>query len=927
MEQNRFLFAQQAIAPLSRQAAAEGMVLLKNTDGVLPCSPDQRVSVFGRCQLDTYRSGTGSGGAVNVPYAVNIIDGLRQQPGLTLNQPLASLYQDWVAENPFDDGGGGWATEPWFQKEMPIDSDLLRRYCHSQDVAIVVIGRTAGEDQDNQAKAGSYFLTDTEQGLLTQCCQFFQQVVVVLNVTNIIDMSWLTSTPHHETIKAVLYSWAAGMEGGHALADVLSGQVCPSAKLCDTIAYQLSDYPSDPHFGGIKANQYGEDIYVGYRYFETFAPDRVQFEFGFGLSYTDFTTQLSGFRTEGQGRDEVLHFDIAVRNNGDTFTGKEVVQLYCQAPQGQLGKPARVLVAFQKTANIAPGGEQSLSLSVPVSSLASYDDSGVSGHRFCEVLEAGEYRFYLGNSVKQASLLPSCWSLSSTLVVDKKQSAMAPLVAFERLRPGEELSDRTYNARYEPVPTRQYCLEKRIKRALPPALSITGERGIRLADVRDGHAELTDFVAQMSKEQLATLVRGEGMCSPKVTPGTAATFGGVSDSLFDLGIPLVCCSDGPSGIRLDSGHKATQVPIGTLLSCTWNPELNQALYRALGQEMQAYQIDNLLGPGINLHRHPLNGRNFEYFSEDPFLTGAIAIAQIQGLDSAGVTATVKHFCANDQETKRHDVESQLSERALRELHLKPFEMAVKQGKVRSIMTAYNPVNHYWSASHYDLTTHILRHEWQFDGIVMSDWWAKMNHPVDGGEAALSNTAHMVRAQNDLYMVVENDRAEQNPMNDNTLSGLEQGQLTLGELQRSAINICRFILTTPAMQRPLVRYQPVKHFVASEETNFTPEVCINHHQGEVTRSQSSHQRIRLRVEQAGQYKIVAKVVYSRDALAQSACSVSFNGHYAMSVMTNGTQGKPVDIEGITVSLEPGGYTVELEWFKPGLVIECLSLVKQ
>jgi beta-glucosidase len=916
--------AQQALVPVSRQAATEGMVLLENKDSALPIQPGEILSIFGRCQIDTYRSGTGSGGAVNVPYAINVINGLRRHKKLQINESLASIYQEWVEQNPFDNGGGGWAAEPWFQQEMPLSEHIVQQAAQQSDKALIIIGRTAGEDKDNVDAPGSYRLTKLEAQMISLVGVHFDHVIIVLNVTNIIDMSWLNTIENHQSIKAVLYSWAAGMEAGDALAEVVSGAVSPSGKLGDTIAYQLSDYPAFPHFGGHEANIYVEDIYTGYRYFETFKPEAVQYEFGYGLSYTQFRQELHQCSQSGEGLEQHYHFDFKVSNIGSIYSGKEVVQLYCEMPQGKLGKPAKVLIGFAKTACLMPGQTEVVRISVALSQLASYDDSGVTGHRSCYVLEAGHYRFYSGNSVRNSTLIAMEYQHPELTVTETLSEAMAPVRAFQRIKPGKRQQNGVYEIALETVEQRSVCLRSRIEKQLPEALTLTGDQGIRLLDVKQGHASLDDFIAQLSHAELAELLRGEGMCSPKVTPGTAAAFGGLSQRLFHFGIPRAAATDGPSGIRLDTGHKATQVPIGTLLSCTWNLALNQQLFNLIGQELRAYQIDNLLGPGINIHRHPLNGRNFEYFSEDAYLTGAMAAAQTLGLKSAGVSATIKHFAANDQETNRHNVDSIVSERALRELHLKGFEMAVKQGQASSIMTSYNPINGNWGASNYDLTTTILRGEWGYTGIVMSDWWAKMNHPVDGGEANTRYTSHMIRAQNDLYMVVENDGAERNSMKDDTLSGLANGQVTLGELQRSAMNVCRFLMDTPAMARPLVAYDPIKSCSALAAHDLSNAKLL---ENEMILSTKTNCSVPVLVDQAGVYQVSAQVNYAHNSLAQSSCTLVLNGEYTMSFSTNGTDGKTVVIEGAKVRLEPGGYQLKIEFLKPGFELERLIFTPQ
>lgn len=923
MDHEKIAQAQLNLVAINRQAAAEGMVLLRNQAGMLPLTAKDTVSLFGRCQINTYRSGTGSGGAVNVPYYVNYLQGLRENPVIQLNESLVDLYEQWLVDHPFDNGGGGWAAEPWFQQEMPLTEEVVARAAKQSNKAIVFIGRTAGEDKDYAETEGSYLLTELELRLLNQVTAHFDSVAVILNVTNIIDMSWLESLENATSIKAVLYSWAAGMEGGHALADVLSGNLAPSGRLTDTIARRLADYPSSANFGRTDYNLYEEDIYLGYRYFETFKRDAVMFPFGAGLSYTSFSRQLVRFAEE-HDKDRALLFDVEVCNIGSQYSAKEVVQLYVQAPQGLLGKPSRVLIGFAKTDTLQPGQSQTLCIRVPLSYLASYDDSGATGARFSYVLEAGQYHFYLGGNVREAELVAESWSIDDLLVVERLQQAAAPVCSFNRLKPGARLANGQFEPIVEPAPMRDYAMKDRIASHMPPTISMTGDKGYKLADVQAGNVSLEAFIAQLTAEQLATLVRGEGMCSPKVTPGTASAFGGVSDELFGFGIPVAAAADGPSGIRMDSGHKATQVPIGTLLSCSWNAQLNERLFRLIGEELRANHIDTLLGPGVNIHRHPLNGRNFEYFSEDPLMTGVMAAAQVRGLEQAGVTGTIKHFAANDQETARTLVDSVMSERALREIHIKPFEMAVKDGGARSIMTAYNPVNGHWAASNYDLNTTILRGEWGYTGIVMTDWWAKMNDPIDAGGADKSFTSFMIRAQNDLYMVVENDGAARNAMNDNTLAALSDGTLTLGELQRCALNICRFILAAPVMQRPLKAYEPVKLFIPLGQQRPASSFDISE---PVSLNTSVDGYFDLWVAEPGTYQVQASVVYDRDAQAQSTCSLSFNGDFSMTLSVNGTQGKEVNVEGLPVRLETGHYRLDTVFVKPGLVLSALLFKRQ
>ena len=764
------------------QVVSEGIVMLKNDNDALPLNPDDEIALFGRIQLHYYKSGTGSGGMVNVSKITGIPDGLLEN-GVSVNEELLDVYRKWDSENPFD-LGDGWGKEPWSQTEMPLDEALVAHVSESSHTAIVIIGRTAGEEQDNSLHEGSYLLTAAEKDMLAKVRRHFSKMIVLLNVGNIIDMNELLSFDPD----SVLYVWQGGMTGGTGTADVLTGKISPCGKLTDTIAANVNDYPSAPYFGDPYRNFYSEDIYVGYRYFETFARDKVLYPFGFGLSYTTFDIAITGAKQLSDKWD----FTVKVTNTGN-YSGKEVVQIYCKAPQGRLGKPSRVLCGYEKTDTLAPGKSQVITISVSNAQIASYDDSGVTGHAHCFVLEEGTYRFYAGSDVRSAKEFYHC-PQNSTEVISHHEQALAPVESFDRIHP--EISEGRYVIRMENVPLSHVDEAKRRQDNLPKEIPFTGDKGIRLADVKNGTHTMDEFIAQLTDYDLSCMIRGEGMNSPKVTAGTAAAFGGVSDELTALGIPCGCCDDGPSGMRLDCGTKAFSLPNGTMIACTFNRTLIRELFSLTGLEMIANKVDCLLGPGMNIHRHPLNGRNFEYFSEDPFLTGTIASAQLKGLHSAGVTGTIKHFCGNNQETDRHDTNAVISERALREIYLKGFEIAIKEGNADSIMTTYGPVNGVWTAANYDLTTQILRNDWGFTGFAMTDWWAKINRR--GQAVDKSDLAAMAMAQNDVYMVcscgAQND--------DNILASLKDGSLQRSELQRCAANICRFLMNTHAMNRLL-----------------------------------------------------------------------------------------------------------------------------
>ncbi|MFA9557695.1 glycoside hydrolase family 3 C-terminal domain-containing protein [Evansella sp. AB-rgal1] len=913
----------QGFAEFSRKVAADGAVLLKNEGQVLPFQKEDVVSIFGRTQVNYYRSGTGSGGSVHVPYTTNLLDSLRKKEGVIVNEELAKIYEAWIEDNPFDDGGGGWAAEPWHQKEMPLSNTVVSQASKHSNKAVIVIGRTAGEDQDNANEPGSYLLTKNEIAMIKLVSSHFDKIVVVLNVSNIIDMSWLDEYQ----IQSVLYAWHGGMEGGNAISNVLVGDVTPSGKLTDTIAYSIDDYPSTKNYGNEISNFYEEDIYVGYRYFETFRPNRVQYEFGFGLSYTDFTIDAEDATVVEVQGEKHIELDVTVKNSGESFAGKEVVQVYVEAPQGKLGKPAKVLVAFKKSKLLQVGESERLTIRFPVRSMASYDDGGVTGHPSAYVLEAGKYNVFLGNSVRNVTRVSvdgkRSYEVERLEIVEQLKEALAPTESLKRMMPGHQKEDGSYELTYLNVPKRRISLMERIEKNTPTTFPQTGDLGYKLRDVLDGQVTMETFIAQLDDDDLATIVRGEGMSSPLVTPGTASAFGGVSDRLLHFGIPATCTADGPSGIRMDSGHQATQVPIGTLLAATWDTSLVEELYVMEGKELVSNDIDVLLGPGMNIRRSPLNGRNFEYFSEDPLITGAFGIACTRGVVRGGANATLKHFACNNQEKYRTKVDAVVSERALREIYLKGFEMVVKEGSANSIMTSYNPINGHWAASNYDLNTTVLRKEWGFEGIVMTDWWAKMNDVVHGGSEDTTLTNWMIRAQNDLYMVVNNYGAEVNSSNDNTIASLENGTLTRGELQRSAMNICTFIMQAPVFSRELVMVGAVKTFEANMSLSLEKYEQLDE---QVKLHPSGTQSTYVKVSKSSTYRIFVNLMSPHSDVSQSACNIILNGKVMTTVQSSGTDGQWIQLKLDKVKLEEGFHELRLEDVKPGLSIKWIMFKK-
>lgn len=773
------------LAALCRESAADGAVLLRN-DGTLPLAARSRVALFSRVQIDYFTVGYGSGGDVNAPYSWNLLDALRDGGVVDVDAELADRYTQWSKDNQPDEGT--WGNWPRYFEEMPLEREAVQAAASRADVAVVVIGRAAGEARENTLDQGSYYLTDDERALLDSVTAEFAKTVVVLDCGNVIDLAWLEE--YGDTISSVLYAWQGGMEGARSVADVLTGVQVPGGRLTDTIARRYEDYPSAPNFGGLEHNDYAEDIYVGYRYFETFAPEKVLFPFGFGLGYT--TLDVSS--TVETGATDVT-VSSTVTNTGSEHPGAEVVQVYVQAPDGRLGKPARSLASFAKSRQLAPGESDTLDLSFSVASLASYDDSGVTGHRSAYVLEAGTYTVFVGTDVRTATEAGS-FTLDELRVVEQLAEACAPEAehAFQRMTVARDADGQAVVA-WEDVPTRQASRRERIEARQVPAVEQTGDQGITLADVAAGSATLDAFVAQLSDDELEALTRGDRvMGSDLGVAGNAGVFAGISESLRAKGVPPVTTTDGPSGIRLSA--YASLLPSGAALAATWNTPLVRRLAAAHGQEMVRKGTHVLLSPGMNIHRDPLCGRNFEYFSEDPLVTGLVAAAVIGGVQSAGVAACPKHFAANNQETNRNLNDSRVSERALREIYLRGFQIAIAESAPRTIMTSYNKINGVWSHYNDELCTQILRDEWGFTGTVVTDWW--MQHDTDPDFPAVTDDAYRVRAQVDVFMpggwfdhiTGEFDQVAQASL----LTSLAQPDgISLGEVQRTARNVLQLAL--------------------------------------------------------------------------------------------------------------------------------------
>lgn len=762
---------------LARQAAAEGAVLLKN-DNVLPLKEGTTVSLFGRTYKDYFFVGYGSGGDVIRPYNIDLAQGIENCDKLNLNYTLHNIYMKWREKNPVSHGY--WAHWPLRYEEMPLTDEIVASARTESDTAIVTIGRSSGEDRDCDLANGSYYLDDEEIEMLDLVTAHFEKVIVILNVGNIIDMSWVKH--YGKKIGAVMYAWQGGMESGNAVADLLCGNVNPCGRLTDTIAKNYYDYPSSAQFGNKKTNEYTEDIFVGYRYFESFAKEKVLYPFGFGLSYTDFDIKCDKAEAVNNG----FEFEFTVTNTGEV-AGKEVVQLYLNKPCGKLGNPKRELVGFAKTELIEPNGSQKVTVSVDLYQLTSYDDCGSTNNASSYVTQKGEYDFYVGKNVRDTEKVFTYYQENTELREQLKQ-VCAPKTDFLVWRAEEKQGN--YFLGTKMVAKEKYDLATRILNNLPADIEQTGDKGIKLQDVKDGKATLDEFVAQLDNVELEAITRGDyKINSPLGAPGNVGVYGGVLESLRDKGIKPICTTDGPSGIRLVSC--CSLLPIGTLLACTFNTELVEKIYTILAGEMKEKGSDVLLAPGMNIHRNPLCGRNFEYFSEDPYLSGKMGSACVKGIQSLGGSACPKHFACNNQELARTTNNSQVSERALREIYLKPFEICIKEALPKNIMTSYNKINGVWSHYNYDTCVTVLRREWGYEGNVMTDWWM---HPSKSIEfPKMRDQAYRVRSGVNLLM----------PGGERVTNGKPDGTLfatlgkpfgiTVGEVQQSAKWILKSVM--------------------------------------------------------------------------------------------------------------------------------------
>lgn len=724
---------------LSKEAAKEGMVLLKNVDSVLPLARGSKVALFGKAGFDYVKGGGGSGD-VTVSYVWNLYEGLKEKSDhVAVFEELSAFYKDNVEKQYAAGSLPGLTVEP----EIP--EALLKKARAFTDTAIIAVSRFSGEGWDRSVQysgrelvnvedrnlyekagkifeKGDFYLSRGEEAMVDTVKKAFSKVIVVMNVGGMVDSSWFAED---EEIQSVLMAWQGGMEGGLAAAELLVGEGNPSGKLADTFAKRLEDYPSTENFHESENYvDYTEDIYVGYRYFETIpeAADKVNYPFGFGLSYTQFS--LGTPLAEKKG--EQIEITVSLCNTG-SVSGKEVVQVYFSAPQGKLGKPARELIAFRKSRLLAPGETQTMTLRFRINDMASYDDLGKIA-KAAYVLEQGAYSFYVGTSVRDTVAAGFSVEIPENVITEQLASKLTPTSLKKRMRadgsyeelPLGEPFDTDANV-LEPLPERSAGFAPAV-RAHDRYRLWGGEKKARTFDeVAEGSVSMEEFMAQFSNEQLADLLGGQP------NTGVADVFG--YGNVPEYGVPNVMTADGPAGLRIrpDRGVCTTVWPCATLLACTWNPELAEQVGAAGGAEVKENNIAIWLAPAINIHKSPLCGRNFEYYSEDPFLTGKLAAAMVRGIQGNRVGAAVKHFALNNKETNRKNSDSRASERAIREIYLKAFEIVVREADPWCIMSSYNIINGHRASENRELLEDILRGEWGFQGMVTTDWWTAGEH--------------------------------------------------------------------------------------------------------------------------------------------------------------------------------------------------------
>lgn len=823
--------------------AGECMVLLEN-DGTLPLKLG-KIALYGNGVRHTVKGGTGSGD-VNSREEVNAQQGFETAGFEVTTKAWLEAYDERIAESErnYMEQVNRIAREkncpnqmvmfdmPYEDPDMPeITEETVAE--SDTDTAVYILARNSGEGRDRRYKKGDYLLSDSEEAGIRFLAGHYRKFVVLLNTGGIIDTFVLKSI---EGIGALMIVGQTGNMGGHVIASVVSGKTVPSGKLTDTWAAAYEDYPFAMEFGSNNGNvddeYYREGIFVGYRYFDTFNVT-PNYCFGYGKGYTDFEIKTVDVAVQ----DGTVKVKAEVKNIGNTYAGREVVQVYYTAPDGKLLKPYQELAAFEKTSLLAPGEQDEVTLSFPVEAMASYDEE-----RSAYVLEEGNYLVRVGNSSRGTRVEAV---LEIPLTVVTKQ--LKPVFPEGILGVKDELSAKGAVHYSYPAQEQEIREAKRIEileRKIPFRRAVyTQERKayedsrkdeiLTLEDVQTGRASLEELTAQLTVEEMASLCVGlyeletgdvVGAASNQV-PGAA---GETVSSLVEIRkIPALILADGPAGLRLQPHFKTTRegrllpggkkrgmdlepfpantpkdaadyyqyctaIPVASTLAQSWDRALLEEMGRIVGTEMKQFHIHLWLAPGMNIHRNPLCGRNFEYYSEDPLLSGQCAAAETKGVQAQGCQGTtIKHLALNNQEDNRMFNNAHVGERALREVYLKGFEIAVKEAQPFAIMTSYNLIGGIHAANHYPLLQSVCRDEWGFEGVFMTDWCTSQDTSYLGfasNKYPWSSSVQCIRAGNDLQM----PGCEKNVAD--IIKAVKEGEeIQIGDLQFCAMNILRTIL--------------------------------------------------------------------------------------------------------------------------------------
>ena len=835
---------------ISRELAGECMVLLEN-DGALPLKETGKIALFGNGVRRTVKGGTGSGD-VNSRSIVNVEEGFKNAgftvtSGSWLDKQGEMLdkskgeYLEWVKAEAKKSSRSEFIIQFDHPYSAPAPVLITEEDCKEADtdVAVYVIARNSGEGSDRYNREGDYLLFAEEKKNLEMVAAHFKKTIVILNIGGVMELSVVKAIPG---INAILLMGQLGNIGGDALADVVTGKVNPSGKTVDTWAKNYMDYPSSAKFshnGSVHDEEYEDGIYVGYRYFDSFGVE-PEYCFGFGRSYTDFSLQIDGAEAAG----DRVQVRATVQNTGSVYAGKEVVQIYYSAPQGRMDKPYQELAAYHKTSLLKPGESEAMILTFAIKEMASYSEADAAW-----VLEKGDYVIRVGSSAGNTEVA-AVLTLAEEVKTQIGKNLFPLDIQLKEIKPDTTVAKTAYEKNSEGLgrvyhgSIQSSCIkaEHMVYQGKREEYKTDREKKLTVQDVKNGDCTVEELVAQLTVEEMAdmcvgTLRAGEGNVVGNASYTVPGAAGDTSSILkVSRGIKNMILADGPAGLRLQPHFKTTKegkllpggsvmgdsfepfdpdinedevdnyyqyctaIPIGWSLAQSWNTELAEWAGDMIGAEMEQFGVDLWLAPAMNIHRNPLCGRNFEYYSEDPLVSGKIAAAITIGVQKhKGKGTTIKHFAVNNQEDNRYFVNAHVSERALREIYLKGFEIAVKESQPLSIMTSYNLLNGIHTANSYDLLQAMARDEWGFDGTVMTDWFTSQDMPEITGKFQprypISSSVGCIYAGNDIQM--PGCRKNVDDIVEAVKTGREMDgfRITLADLQFNTANIIRVVLKT------------------------------------------------------------------------------------------------------------------------------------